>query len=155
MLYIVRLSCTLGIDLARRGEFRVGGSDLGLAVAGSCRLGQSRRSHHQCLLIDTTGSDPHLCILEGPHEVADIFREFQRGIDMLPMQDISLEGRSQQGILHSQRHPTYMVHFPNRMPTYHHDEVPGNVTGSHHEMALDHHQVIGHCTQDSCLHDVR
>src|SRR5882724_10504892 len=147
MLYIVRLSRTLGIDLERRGEFRVGGSDLGFTIAGSCRLGQSWRSHHQCLLIDATGSGPCLHILEGPCEVADIVREFPRGIDMLPTQDIALEGRSKQGILHSQTHPTYMVHLPNCMPTYCGDKVPGNVTGSHNEMALDCHQVVSHCAR--------
>jgi len=48
-----------------------------------------------------------------------------------------------------------MVQLPNHMPAHHSNEVPRNMTWSHHEMGLDCHQVIGHCARDSCLHGGR
>ena len=74
---------------------------------------------------------------------------------MLPMQDILLDSRNQQEILHPQTQPTYMIELPDGMPAHFHDEVPGNMIGSCHEMGLDSHQVISYCTGDGCLHDGR
>src|SRR5882724_2801686 len=74
---------------------------------------------------------------------------------MLPMQDISLDSKNQQEVLHYQKRLTHMIELTDGLPAHHCDEIPRDMVGSSCEMGLDSHQIIGYCTGDGGLHDGR
>jgi len=132
-----------GVDLARGGEFSIGSPYFGFTVAGSHQRRKSRRGHHHDLFDDTARSDPCPHILEGPREVADIIWQLPRRVDMLPTQDTSLDCKNQQEVLQYRKRPTHMIELTDGLPAHRHDDIPGDMVGSSHEMGLDSHQVVG------------
>ena len=101
VLYVVRLA-HLRDDLPRRREFSVGDPDLGFAIAGSQGLRESRRRRDHFLFNCPTRGNPRPRNLEGLRKVADIIGQLPRGVDVLPVQYISLGRRNQQRILYSE-----------------------------------------------------
>jgi len=101
MLYVIRL-VHLWDYLPRRGEFSVGDSNFGFAVAGSRGRRKSQGGHHHFPFDDPARCNPCFCNLEGLKKVTDVVGQLPRRIDTLPSQDILLETRNHQGILYSE-----------------------------------------------------
>jgi len=142
-------------ELVGRGEFSIGNPNLGFAIAEIPRWRKSRGDRYHCLLDNPTGSNPRLRMLKGPGKVTDIIGQLPRQIDMLPMQDISLDSSGQPKTQGPRFRPTYMIELPDGMPAHGHNEIRRNMFGSSHQMGLDGHQVVGYGAGDGGLHDGR
>src|SRR5882724_1396507 len=154
VLYVIHL-VHIRDDLPRRREFSVRDPDLGFAIAGSKGLRESWGRRYHFLFDYSSRGNPRPRNLEGLRKVADVIRQLPRGIDVLPVQYVSLGRRNQQKILYPERRLTYMIQLSNRMPAHNSNEVPGSVLGASREVGLDGHQVIGNSIGNGSLHGVR
>ena len=98
MLHIIQPS-HLGNELVRRGKFFVRDPDLRFAITCSQRMRESWGSHHHHLFDNATRCNPCLCVLEVPHEVTNVVGKLPGRINLLPMQDISLNSEDQYEVL--------------------------------------------------------